>query len=138
MDADHYKYSPISSLGQHPEIRIVDLEPGLEHDTIKIQLRQCQLIDSMGSYVALSYTWGNALKTHSARVSSKTLGITQNLHSALVRLRLADKPRSLWIDAICINQEDSTEKSQQIPLMPRIYSSSSSTVVWLGEDSEDL
>lgn len=138
MDADYYKYSPVSSLGQHPEIRIVDLEPGLEHDTINIQLRHCQLDDSLGSYVALSYVWGNPIKSHSVRVSGKALGITQNLHSALVRLRLADKHRSLWIDAICINQEDKIEKSQQIPLMPRIYSSSSSTIAWLGEDSEDL
>jgi len=138
MDADHYKYLPLSYLGRSPEIRIVDLEPGLEHDTINIQLRHCQLDDSLGSYEALSYTWGNTAKSHSARVSGKALGITQNLHSALVRLRLADNPRRLWIDAICINQGDDAEKSQQIRLMPRIYSASSSTIAWLGEDSEDL
>jgi hypothetical protein len=40
--------------------------------------------------------------------------------------------RILWVDAICINQGDNTEKAGQIQYMAEIYSKASRVIVWLG------
>jgi hypothetical protein len=43
----------------------------------------------------------------------------------------------LWVDAICINQEDDVEKSSQVILMRDIYQAAEETLVWLGEAADD-
>ena len=52
---------------------------------------------------------------------------------ALRRLRLQEAIRTVWTDAICINQQDNAEKSHQVPLMGSIYSLAKRVVVWLGQ-----
>lgn len=63
--------------------------------------------------------------------------VTKNLAVALRHLRLRDAPRTLWIDAICIDQKNIPEKSEQVAKMARIYSSSKRVVIWLGPASPD-
>ena len=48
--------------------------------------------------------------------------VGNNLEAALRRLRLADRPRTLWIDAVCINQGNDDERAQQVGHMRDIYS----------------
>lgn len=61
-------------------------------------------------------------------------GITLNLEKALRHLRLANAPRILWVDTICINQGSIQERAEQVTLMGEIYKSSSADLLWLGED----
>jgi len=89
------------------------------------------------SYEALSYTWGGQQATDPIDCDGKILLITNNLQKALLRLRLPDKPRVLWVDAVCINQADLFEKSEQIPLMMDIYGTAAGVIVWLGEAADD-
>lgn len=63
------------------------------------------------------------------------LWVTPNLGRALPHLRLPDKPRMIWIDAICVNQENLPERSRQVQRMADIYQLASRVVVWLGEGS---
>lgn len=42
-----------------------------------------------------------------------------------------------WIDQICINQGDSSEKNRQVPLMGEVYSKAGIVKAWLGEEAED-
>jgi hypothetical protein len=61
-----------------------------------------------------------------------------NLNNALLALRHADKPRALWVDALCIDQkrnEEDGEKSHQLHLMPRIYQQAQQTVAWFGREA---
>lgn len=67
------------------------------------------------------------------RHEGSVLNITQNLYAALLRLRDHGCSRTLWVDAVCINQEDEKEKEKQIPLMAEIYAKAFRVVVWLGE-----
>ena len=60
--------------------------------------------------------------------------IPPNLLEALAVLRLQESVRTLWVDALCINQEDSEEKSVQIPMMSRIYRRAKKVCIWLGPD----
>lgn len=52
---------------------------------------------------------------------------------ALLHLRPSSgPPRKLWADAICINQDDFTERAQQVTTMPLIYQHAKRVVIWLG------
>lgn len=73
----------------------------------------------------------------SSEYNAASLFVTQNLAIALRHLRLRDAPRTFWIDAICINQKNIAEKSEQVAKMAQIYSSSARVVVWLGPASLD-
>jgi hypothetical protein len=72
---------------------------------------------------------------HHIHTDEGAIPMTASVRSALTRLRLQDQVRVLWIDALCINQGDKDEKSEQILLMPQIYSSASRAVVHLGEQA---
>ncbi|KAN0119364.1 Heterokaryon incompatibility protein (HET) domain containing protein [Hyaloscypha variabilis] len=55
---------------------------------------------------------------------------------ALINLRLPEKRRVLWVDALCINQADTTERNNQVSQMADIYFGSKEVFVWLGEGNE--
>lgn len=83
-----------------------------------------------------SYAWGSRDEPVHIEVGSSgthTLSVTRNLGTALLYLRYHDRPRKLWIDAICVNQNDLEERSRQVPRMSDIYSKASRVVVWLGQ-----
>jgi hypothetical protein len=88
-------------------------------------------------YEALSYVWGGDKKLQSISIGNLKLDITQNLYTALLRLRDHDCSKILWVDAVCINQENDEEKENQISLMAEIYTKALRVVVWLGEAEAD-
>lgn len=83
------------------------------------------------TYQALSYTWGTATPTAPIICNGQKLEVTRNLYEALLYLRHRGT-RILWIDAICIDQSNLAERSEQVQLMKQIYDSAISLVVWLG------
>ncbi|KAH6955989.1 heterokaryon incompatibility protein-domain-containing protein [Ilyonectria sp. MPI-CAGE-AT-0026] len=85
-------------------------------------------------YEALSYTWGDNESKRRITVNGLAFFVRQNLLSILRRLRQPRQKRIIWVDAICINQNSTAEKSVQVPLMREIYSQSKRTIVWLGEE----
>jgi hypothetical protein len=94
-------------------------------------------------YEALSYTWGGIHRHMPISVIredadkncvEEALFATPQLLMALRRLRLASNPRRLWIDQLCIDQENSKEVGSQVQLMGDIYKAARRVVVWLGED----
>ncbi|KAI0974172.1 heterokaryon incompatibility protein-domain-containing protein [Xylaria arbuscula] len=89
-------------------------------------------------YEPLSYVWGDPTRTHSFTCDGKTLGLTQSLHHALKRLRKTDGNRRIWVDQICINQNDFTERGKQVRFMNRIYKCADHVLVWLGKDEEGV
>lgn len=86
-------------------------------------------------YKALSYCWGDSSNKVNILVNGETFAVTRNLYTALLQLQSAN--RYLWVDAICINQEDATERAIQVLLMRQIYSQASSVIAWLGETQEN-
>ena len=134
-----YPFDPISSAR---EIRMLTLNPAKNRDPITCTLSHVSL-DESPEYEALSYTWdtdstvGTRQDTKTISCSGHTILIRENLFAALRRLRYPDRPRSLWIDAICINQAKNVEKSQQVALMGSIYANAKEVVIWLGEEEAD-
>jgi hypothetical protein len=70
-------------------------------------------------------------------IGKGTLSVRKNLADALQHLRYPDRPRTLWIDAICVNQQDLEERSRQVPRMADIYTLAQCVVIWLGPETED-
>jgi hypothetical protein len=95
---------------------------------------------SVAQYEALSYVWGARVGTEAVTCEGKTLLITPNCQYALRHLRLAEKDRILWIDAICIDQDEAEEsvkeRNLQVTLMGEIYAKAKRTICWLGEGNE--
>lgn len=94
---------------------------------------------------ALSYCWGDGPKSHSILIvgaageneKQTTLAITATLETALRHLRQKNEAVWIWIDQVCINQDDTVEKGQQVALMGSIYSRAEQVLVWLGPSGND-
>jgi hypothetical protein len=125
----NYKYLSLNpTLG---EFRVLTLQPG--SGTASIQcLIQTTSITTPTSYEALSYCWGDSSVTEDIELEGLRFAVTTNLFAALHSLRLEHSPRTLWIDAICINQGSVKERESQVGLMRKLYQQASRVVIWLG------
>ena len=121
---------------QHNEIRLITLAAGRWADQIQCSLQTVSLDDSP-VFEALSYVWGDASIRRKVRLQSYNFEVTASLEVALRHLRHEHSERIMWIDAICINQYNDAEKSEQVKKMHFIYACTSHLVVWVGEASED-
>lgn len=83
-------------------------------------------------YEALSYVWGSHEDPEFVHISGNRFAVTQNLFEALTYLRLPDSNRTLWIDAICINQCNEAEKEVQIQQMHHVYGNAREVIAWIG------
>lgn len=112
-------------------IRLLELLPGQLEDSLQCTLRAYDLAHAP-TYEALSYCWGPASSLLPITIDGDSLMVTPNLRSALRHLRRTDYARTLWIDAICINQDDVEERGAQVAIMADIYRNAAQTVIWLG------
>jgi hypothetical protein len=129
-----YQYSQLEGPSS---VRLLRLQPGDSDQPIRCEIYPVSLDDNP-SYTAVSYCWGSSEKPREILYSQYSLPITESLHRMLWRLRLDEtKPRLLWADAVCINQQDNDEKALQVPLMSRIYRQAQQAIVWLGDDETD-
>lgn len=108
------------------------------------------LLDELPPFQALSYTWGapvaggtlldrfnaESCNGYYLDCDGHSLQIAQNLHDALLQLRSNVNGLPLWVDAVCVDQEDQDERSAQVALMSDIYSKAKSVIVWLGKEDK--
>jgi len=134
-----YAYRPLTEPGA---IRLIEL-PRSEDLTARLE---CALIHTtlndmndevVYHYCALSYVWGNPENKKCISVDGRELHITANLEEALRYLRDPRLVRYIWADAICINQNDDTEKAFQVSQMGDVYKAALHTIIWLGAGTED-
>lgn len=116
--------------------RLLHIQPGKGTTPINAKLFVVTL-NKNPQYECLSYAWGDASKHHGITVSGHTVFVRHNLGQALLRIRYPDRPRVVWVDAICISQNDLEEKAQQVGLIGDIFIQASRVLAWLGEH-EDL
>lgn len=128
---------PLADVNDIRVIHIHPPSPGSE-DTMRCHFERTSLLDPC-EYFALSYTWGsNVNATETILIDNRPFSITPNLLAALHRLRERGAwVPSIWIDAICIDQENPIERSRQVMLMGQIYSKARHVVIWLGEPEEE-
>ncbi|KAK2022183.1 HET-domain-containing protein [Colletotrichum zoysiae] len=138
-----YKYAAIGER----DFRILSLAPGKLDEPLRGDLVVRPIDAYIGegehpetedSYEAISYAWGSEEKPR--RIASPAAGaemaITENLYHCLGRVRLEDRPRLVWADALCINQADGKEKESQVMLMHDIYVGARRVLAYLGEEAD--
>jgi len=115
-------------------IRLLRLHPKLPFGDSPIV---CKLIHTSlefaPPYTAISYTWGAPSSYEMIKIEGLEYKVSPNVYSILRGKRSTNHNVLLWIDSICINQEDSREKSTQVALMRRIFEEASSTIAWIGD-----
>ncbi|KAI0015112.1 heterokaryon incompatibility protein-domain-containing protein [Xylariomycetidae sp. FL0641] len=118
-------------------IRLLQILPGLPSQPVKCVLRTANLLQNhVPTYEALSYVWGSYLSdVNTITVDGKPFQVSPSLHQALVRIRRAQQVRTVWIDAICMNQTDYAERASQVTLMRDVYSKAERVIIWLEDDA---
>jgi hypothetical protein len=126
---------------ERQEIRLMFLEAGQPKDEIIASLMVTSLRWApeywTPEFEALSYVWGDPLITRPIKLNGQPYQVTENLEAALRRLRHDDRVRIMWIDAICINQQNPREQEHQIGLMRDIFGGCAQCIVWLGEEDHE-
>ncbi|KAI1260944.1 heterokaryon incompatibility protein-domain-containing protein [Xylariaceae sp. FL1019] len=140
MNKLQYEYQPLSG---NESIRILTLEPGIWSDPLTGNL-ECVSVDNPGKFEALSYAWADPGPSNSVydifiRNEQGYEGLLAlrggSIFAALKQLRLSDRPRRIWADQCCIDQDNLGERSQQLQFMNRIYRHATHVLVWLGLDA---
>jgi Heterokaryon incompatibility protein (HET) len=146
----HYEYSPLPS---PTDIRLVELQP-CSDGAISITLMITKL-ENAPMFDALSYTWGNPYSPYLGESTTtiswetadvailcnrKKLFIASNLRDALHMLQKNDwrsetvpRQRYIWIDALCIDQSNLSEREAQVSLMGELYRKATTVIAWLGD-----
>jgi hypothetical protein len=123
-------------------IRVLLLHGGQLDDSIRVTMVHGNVDNNV--YEALSYRWDDPFAINSTSmdyelaitVNGVKREVTANLFSALRRVRHLTDDKCIWIDAICIDQNNAKEKERQVALMGRIYKNASKVVVWVGEENK--
>ena len=142
-------YTPLDAA--HPSARLLTAEASDAADadglTLSFSLAPVRL-DECLPFVALSYVWGDpsvgseiiTVNGHPKRIGANlaaALRFFRKTHqpSALGAEASPELPRHIWVDALCINQEDNSEKYVQVGRMESIYKSASIVLAHLGNGS---
>ncbi|KAI4157735.1 MAG: hypothetical protein LQ342_008053 [Letrouitia transgressa] len=120
-----------------PYTRLLVLSAGREPQPLHGVLELTN-VESPPPFEALSYTWGSNFVDTPLYSVNGNLPIRANLDAALRSLRLPSQARRLWVDAICINQEDIQERTRQVQYMRLIYKRATRVIVWLGLKSHGI
>jgi Heterokaryon incompatibility protein (HET) len=131
----NFTYTPLHFLDG--DIRILTLLSGCESSSIRCRLDIASLGDQP-IYDALSYMWGEPDQLgRTIIINDKCFPVRANLWSALYNLRDTTADHVLWIDAICINQNNLKERSYQVRQMGNIFAQARFVRVWVGDKSDD-
>lgn len=128
-------YSPLRSSQNIRLLQLAPGKPGYRGSPVECTLITASVGDAH-KYEALSYTWGSRDGSKTIKCNSVNLEVTKSLYAALSRLRHRDRIRTLWVDALCINQRDALERNQQLGLMGTIYQGADKVVAWIGEETD--
>ncbi|KAF4452107.1 hypothetical protein F53441_5040 [Fusarium austroafricanum] len=158
QDTSPERTHPIYEPLQGPKMRVLKLHQGHfgsclhgDFETIDLQVEDRSTVESDAmtdddpnnriAYEAVSYTWskgpGKRGKDHVIYIGKwwDILPITENCFDALQNCRLKNENRRLWVDAICINQSDISERTHQVGIMRDIYSAANRVLIYLGIDN---
>lgn len=136
VDQTSYLESRYKPLPDNSFFRLFVLKPGDYEDDIDCELTSVTRSEARFKYEALSYAWHDYVprlqKDKQIRCNKKWIEVGDNLCLAMRFLRHGSLPRILWVDQLCINQDDTDERNMQVQSMSLVYSQAKQTVIWLG------
>jgi hypothetical protein len=130
-----HEYVPLGLVAE--EIRLVVLLPAKNRTDPLYAHFAHESIYGKAAYHCLSYTWGTGEVSSELTLNGMTFPIRKNLEDALRGIRSEISKTTIWIDAICIDQQNVRERSREVARMRQIYENANCVIVWLGEEYED-
>ncbi|KAL9567147.1 hypothetical protein ACKAV7_008916 [Fusarium commune] len=130
-------------LTERSHIRLLELLPAPREKALEGRFQVVD-VEQMPAYEALSYAWADDNNDASLcqrifiGLGNRALPITRNCHQALSRLRRKTESLLIWVDAICINQSDLGERSDQVAMMGTIFSQATEVHGYVGEDPDNV
>lgn len=136
----------LPSFGHKPLAKIIGNIRLLEVIRSTAGVIRCEMhevaLSSKPKYVALLYTWDRDGRYAHIECNKMPMRVGRNLWDFLNRYQHCNLDEHqgdlIWIDAVCINQENVQERNHQVDQMREVYSSAASVIVWLGEDEADV
>lgn len=144
---DRVKQYPYQRLPTAASIRLIRVLPDRVDGSIVCSIQTVNSDHHTGvEYQALSYLWGDPKPTRKTYVCDENYDVLHEHHLHENLWQFLDKwqqPRTqpsglLWTDSLCLNQNDSEEKEQQIRRMGEIYSGAKEVIIWLGTDTASM
>lgn len=127
-----------------PHIRLIAILPGHSPQiSCKFHIHQLGADAACPPFTALSYTWGPPDPTSEVLITidNQSSPVRKNLWCALSSYRKKTNEGTfrglVWIDALCINQQDILERNYQVNKMKVIYSQADTVLIWLGPEEND-
>lgn len=126
-----HKYSKLQCARN---IRLLEYSATSNCNKVRFHLSENSIDAIGGRFIAISYCWGGEKPTEYLPISSRAyLKVTKTVYSILRHISGVASGLPVWIDAICINQEDCGEKGVQVSMMGDIYAAARCVLVWLGD-----
>ncbi|KAH0848299.1 hypothetical protein AYO21_04329 [Fonsecaea monophora] len=134
---DGSPYVPLPHTGDF--IRLLELLPGRPADDLVGSFVVHDLEDAQPEYTATSYVCGDDNRSYNfVSISGSRVGIYKNADEVLRRFRSEANTTYLWIDVLCIDQDNAVEKAREVTLMYKVYEKAKRTVIWLGPSGDDV
>jgi len=135
-----FQYVPLKG---ERDIRLLRLLPSAENGRIRGELEALCLDylfskDTEVTFQAMSYCWGDPTPVDMIWLTD-TAFLPINASAADI-LHSLEPSQYVWIDSVCIDQNNNSEKSKQVAMMWHIYHHAQRVVAWLGgpEDNAHL
>jgi hypothetical protein len=116
-------------------IRLLRIQQKFPFQKVRCQFENAQIGES-GPYEAISYVWVDPVRTSSILVDGGQLVITKGAYAIIHRRQSWRRDQLIWIDQVCINQDDSNEKASQVQMMEHIYKEAVRVTAYLGEATD--
>ena len=128
LGVDGFLYTPLSQ--KETAGRLIQVLPALHDNKLQLSLWNAEDLSDT-KYTALSYMWGPGTDDKDILLNGKSFTTRRNLWDFLCIVRLQYPESPFWIDALCINQQDTCERNHQVQKMGDIYLTATSTIIWL-------
>jgi hypothetical protein len=126
---------------QTKSLRLIEVLPSNGDGQIRCTIKH---VTTDATYTCLSYVWGpTELDSHVILLNNRPFFVRKNLWDFLsvaslnkINLDFSQATKSLWIDVLCIDQENLSERNHQVQQMGEIYSHAQHVLAWLGQDRQ--
>lgn len=138
-----FLYTPLSDASKC--IRLLRMRPFSPRDSISSFEMTKHDMGDLPEYAAISYVWGSSSERHQVLIDESYMEVNSSAHAALTQAcnlnRTAvndegDDHVYLWMDTICINQQDLREKGLQVMMMAEIYQMASVVYACIGSHDD--
>ncbi|KAK7999040.1 hypothetical protein PG991_014715 [Apiospora marii] len=116
-------------------IRVLDILPGTGDQPIQCSLTEVKLSDKP-QFMALSWIWGDWTSPATIHVDDSKILMTRNCAAAISHVRDTRAPKRIWIDYVCVDQNNVYEKDDVASLLERLFRTAEKTIIWLGPQAQ--